>query len=89
VGLFFWGYRRKKLSDRATLERWRREEALEDAQQQALSHQATALSNAARERVHIVVGTPPQRLAAIARSQPGVERDIPRVEHDGHWHTLH
>jgi hypothetical protein len=89
VGLFFWGYRRKKVSDRATLERWKREEALEDAQQQALSHQAAALSSSARERVHIVVGNPTQRLAAIARSQPGVERDIPRVEHDGHWHTLH
>ncbi len=84
VGLFFWGYRRKKATDRATLDRWKREEALEDAQQQVLSHQAPTL-----DRVHIVVASPTQRLAAIARAQTEPERDVPRVEHDGHWHTLH
>ena len=83
VGLFFWGYRRKKVRDSAILERWKREEAQEDAR--ALAQKPTA---DLAERVHIVVAGPAPRLVALARSQES-ERDVPRVEHDGHWHTLH
>ncbi len=85
VGLFFWGYRRKKLRDRAILDRWKREEAQEDARALAQKQPADPLA----ERVHIVVAGPAPRLAALARSHSEPERDVPRVEHDGHWHTLH
>ena len=84
--LFFWGYRRRKARDRATLDQWKREEAQEDAK--ALAYSA-ATANSALDRVHIVVANPTRRLAAIARAQSEPEREIPRIEHDGHWHTLH
>lgn len=84
VALFFWGYRRKQTKDRETLERWKREEAEQDAQPFAHMLQATPPS----DRVHIVVGRPSTPIAAIARpAEP--EREIPRVQHDGNWHTLH
>ena len=85
VGLFFWGYRRKKVRDRLTLDRWKREEAQEDAK--ALAQRS--LVDQPPERVHIVVAGSAQRLAAVARANGEPERDVPRVEHDGHWHTLH
>lgn len=86
VALFFWGYRRKKVRDRVTLDRWRREEAQEDAK--AFSHGPVADPHPGR--VHIVVAGQAQRLAALARvgGEPE-QRDVPRVEHDGRWHTLH
>ncbi len=85
VGLFFWGYRRKKARDRETLDRWKREEAQEDARAIARSPAADPQP----ERVHIVVTGGAQRLAALARASGEPERDVPRIEHDGHWHTLH
>jgi hypothetical protein len=85
VALFFWGYRRKKARDRAILDRWKREEAQEDSRAMVQLPPGEAKS----ERVHIVVAGPTQRLAALARASGEPERDVPRVEHDGHWHTLH
>jgi hypothetical protein len=86
VVLFFWGYRRKKANDKATLERWKREEALQDFE--ALPHMAAATS-APAERVHIVVTRPSQSLQQLARPSNDAEREVPRIEHEGHWHTLH
>ena len=85
VGLFFWGYRRKRARDRVILDRWKREEAQEDAR--ALAPKPP--TDPTTERVHIVVAGPTPRLAALARSHSEPERDVPRVEHDGRWHTLH
>jgi len=85
VGLFFWGYQRKKAHDRVKLDQWRREEAQEDA----LALARSAAAETATDRVHIVVAGPAQRLAAIARSSGEAEREVPRVEHGGRWHTLH
>jgi hypothetical protein len=84
--LFFWGYRRKKRSDRLTLERWKREEAQQDFQ--ALPH-LVAAGAPSSERVHIVVARPPQQLQNLVRPGSDAEREVPRVEHEGHWHTLH
>ncbi len=84
--LFFWGYRRKKRNDRLTLERWKREEAQLDIQ--ALPYVAAA-SQPASERVHIVVSRPSQPLQPVPRPGGDTEREVPRIEHDGHWHTLH
>ncbi len=85
LGLFLWGYRRKKAHDRAVLDRWKREEAQEDAKA-IVQKGATGPST---ERVHIVIAGPAPRLAALSRTRAEPERDIPRVEHDGRWHTLH
>ncbi len=85
VVLFFLGYRRRKIRDRVTLERWKREEAQEDVR--ALSHMNPD-NSAPSGRVHIVVARQPQ-LAAMTRAASEVEREVPRVEHEGHWHTLH
>jgi hypothetical protein len=77
VGLFFWAYRRRKMRDKRTLDRWRREEAAEDA-----------IVAAAAGRVHIVVSTP-RAVIAPPPPMPGTELEIPKVEHDGSLHTLH
>ena len=84
--LFFWGYRRKKSSERATLERWKREEAQQD--RQALSYMGSN-GQALADRVHIVVTKPPQPLQNLVRASNEADREVPLVEHDGHWHTLH
>jgi hypothetical protein len=83
LGLFFLAYRRRKVRDRRTLERWRREEAKEDALLQ--------LASAARasQRVHIVVASPTATLAPPPRQTAGAEAEVPKVEHDGSLHTLH
>jgi hypothetical protein len=83
VGLFFWGYRRRRLRDRRTLERWRREEAAEDA---ILSAAAAAR---AEHRIHIVVGQPSTSMTQPQRPLTGSEPEIPKVEHNGSLHTLH
>lgn len=80
VGLFFWGYRRRKARDRKTLERWRREEAAEDA--------LLAAAHAER-RVHIVVAPASTPMPPPQRPMLGSEPDVPKVEHDGSLHTLH
>jgi hypothetical protein len=83
VGLFFWGYHRRKARNRRTLDRWRREEAAEDA---LLAAKAVAQGE---QRVHIVVSSPSSALLPTARPAMGSEHEIPKVEHDGTLHTLH
>lgn len=81
LGLFVWGYRRRRQENQATLARWAEEEAKEDAQQ---------LRVAVPEgggRLHIV-------LSRTAQPEQGVEAparklEVPKVEHEGRWHTLH
>jgi hypothetical protein len=82
IGLFVWGYRKRKRRSQATLERWEREEALEAARR--------VTPEPAREppRVHIVLARP----AAPAGAEdplPRVDPGVPKVEHEGQWHTLH
>jgi hypothetical protein len=84
--LFFVGFRRRRSRDRVTLERWKREEAQEDLQ--SLSHM-NAATGAPSGRVHIVVARPQQQMAAMTRAASEADREVPRVEHEGHWHTLH
>ena len=75
IGLFAWGWRRRKKRDRAILERWANEEATEAAlAPERLSDDS---------RVHIVLA----RNARLGSSRLDV--DVPKVEHDGQWHTLH
>ena len=83
IGLFAWGWRRRKRRDKATLARWAREEALEDARL-ARERQEADENDDEPPRVHVVL--------ARARTQtpiPSAGEEIPKVEHNGSWHTLH
>jgi len=82
LGLAVWAWRRRKRRDKLTLQRWAREEAVEDLQRARLALRTEAA------RVHIVLAKgaeiPVAQLAASAS-----EVEVPVVEHDGSWHTLH
>jgi hypothetical protein len=77
--LFVWGWRRRRARSRATLERWERDEARED-QLRKLQENA---------RIHIVLSRPAQGTAAPGPVATPAEIEVPRVEHEGEWHTLH
>lgn len=82
LALAVWAWRRRKRRDKLTLQRWAREEAVEDLQRARLALRSEAA------RVHIVLAkgaeVPVAQLAASTS-----EKEIPVVEHDGSWHTLH
>jgi hypothetical protein len=88
--LFVLGFRRKKKKSQETLERWAREEAYAE-----LMRARESLSSAP-PRVHIVLpgheaqvpSSVPSDLPAMPPA-PMFDGDVPRVEHDGRWHTLH
>lgn len=92
LGLVVLGWKRRKKRDQKTLARWAVEEAAEDARRAALQRELMA------RPVHIVLahrdfvpGAPP----AGGSEEGGEQRprakppEVPKVEHDGHWHTLH
>jgi hypothetical protein len=84
VGLFFLGYRRRKRRAQAVLERWRREEAVEDA----LADKAATSPSA--PRIHIVLGgSPGSRILTPPMPMRPPPREVPTVDHDGETHTLH
>lgn len=90
IGLFVAGYYRRRKQQSTTLKRWAVEEAAEDARA-AVAAQAAPVQNAPA-RMHIVIaprdGAPTTALIPeqLAR-KPDVE--VPKVEHEGSWHTLH
>lgn len=87
LGLFVVGYRRRRKRAEQTLARWSREEAREAAARRS------ALEPGGR--VHIVLpsssGEGPPELPAPALPRPSASDggDVPKVEHEGQWHTLH
>jgi hypothetical protein len=93
VGLFFVAYYRKKRRDRDVLERWRNEEAREDAREAArrllFEHALEQASSQPEQRVHIVVANPSQPFAPKPPKATDVAADVPTIEHDGTIHTLH
>jgi len=80
VALFFWAYRRRKVRARRILDRWRREEATEDA---------LLAAERAERRIHIVVAQPSAPLSTPPRPMARPDSDVPTVEHGGALHTLH
>jgi hypothetical protein len=83
LGLFVWGWRRRKRRAQATLQRWAREEAAEDGLQRTLAEQNEP------GRIHIVLARGPLPAPQVEMPPPQPEAGIPKVEHDGQWHTLH
>ena len=79
LGLFVWGWRKRRARSRATLARWARDEAREDDLRR-LEENA---------RIHIVLQRAPGLAATpLPPTQPS-EIDVPRIQHEGTWHTLH
>ena len=89
LGLFVVGYRRKRRKAAATLARWEREEAEDDARRRlALKTDSTGSA----PRVHIVLArnSTDDAPASLPPPLPRIpELEVPKVEHDGQWHTLH
>ncbi len=81
IGLFFVAWRRRKKRDKVTLQRWEREEVEEEVQRRLRESRELE-----QGRVHIVLAP---RGAAELRPPPLPDAEIPKVEHDGHWYTLH
>jgi len=77
LGLFVLGWRKRRKRSKATLERWARDEAREDALRR-LREEA---------RVHIVL-TPQATGTPLPHTVPDPV-EVPRVQHDGEWYTLH
>ena len=83
LGLFVVGYFRKRKQQRVTLERW----AIEEAGEQRPKLRDPALAG----RMHIVLAPKPATPEALVPEfkKAGHEVEVPKVEHDGSWHTLH
>lgn len=82
IGLFVMAWRRRKKRDKETLTRWEKEEAVE-----AELHRRLA-TEAGQGRLRIVFARSEPRVAEV-KPPPLPEAEVPRVEHDGRWHTLH
>ena len=84
LGLFTVGYFRSRSKQRLTLERW----AMEEAAEQRPKPRDPAFAG----RMHIVLAPKPAPApeSIVPEFKKGVvEVDVPKVEHDGSWHTLH
>jgi hypothetical protein len=80
LALFGLAWRKRRKRAKATLERWARDEAREDALRR-LREEA---------RVHIVLSPAPQAVQTPVPHQNLPDPvEVPRVQHDGEWHTLH
>lgn len=84
VGLVIWSWKRRRRRDKATLERWAKEEAAEDDLKRRI-----ALANQENARVHIVLARHSQRSSSPDMRPSSPDSGVPKVEHDGQWHTLH
>ena len=79
LGLFVWGWRKRRARSRATLARWARDEKREDELRRM---EETA-------RIHIVLQRAPGETTTPLPPATPPEIEVPRVQHDGTWHTLH
>ena len=85
LGLFAVGYLKNRNKQRLTLERW----AVEEAAEQLPKVRDPAFAG----RMHIVLAPKPANTTSEATvpefKKPVVDVDVPKIEHDGSWHTLH
>jgi hypothetical protein len=99
--LIVYAWKRKRKRAKAILHRWANEEALEDERALLRKAQAAAAAAAlaateAAARVSVSEAPPAENQEAEAGAAGServalVPRDVlvPKVEHDGNWHTLH
>jgi len=91
LGLFALGWRKKRRKAAATLARWEHEEAIEDETRRRVALRADP--SAPAPRVHIVLAQTPNDDAPASMPPAMLQRlpeiEVPKVEHDGQWHTLH
>jgi hypothetical protein len=85
--LFALAWRRRRRQSKETLERWAREEAFAE-----IRRARSTPTLAPAPRVHIVLpnsdATPaPPDVPLLPPA--AVDIDVPKVEHEGNWHTLH
>jgi hypothetical protein len=82
LGLFVLAWQKRRRKSKKTLEQWAREEA-----RAAQGAPAAPIV----PRVHIVL--PGQQTAEAPELPPmpnaPIEAEVPKVEHEGRWHTLH
>ncbi len=82
LGLAVWGWKRRRRKAKITLDRWAKEEAIEDAVRLRRARQDN------QPRIHIVLSR--NALPANTPIPTGAEApEVPKVQHDGQWHTLH
>lgn len=94
IGLFAWGYARRRRRNRQRLDQWAREEAAEDARRELAR---AVLQQAGPVRVVLAAPRAEPRAADeedtgdLHRLEPLSRNpsEIPKVQHDGGWHTLH
>ncbi|MBM4364084.1 MAG: hypothetical protein FJ104_15495, partial [Deltaproteobacteria bacterium] len=81
LGLFALAWRRKRARSQATLERWDREEA---------GARLRAAPQPARIRIVFPERQPVAAAPLLAEVvPPPPPAELPRVEHEGDWHTMH
>ena len=91
LGLFALGWRKRRRKAALTLQRWEREEAAEEIARRNIALRADPAPPP--PRVHILLArsqnddAPPSIPPAAMHRLPEIE--VPKVEHDGTWHTLH
>jgi len=88
IGLFVLGWRKRRRKAALTMARWDHEEAAEDQMRKRLALR----SETPAPRVHIVLARSSSLDAPSATVSPlprVPEAEVPKVEHDGQWHTLH
>jgi hypothetical protein len=86
LGLFVVGHFRRRKQQRLTLERWAIEEAAAD---QASRVRQPAFADG---RMHIVLAPKPGATDVMIpefKKPTPREVEVPKIEHDGSWHTLH
>lgn len=79
VGLFIWGWQKRRVRSKKTLARWARDEAEEDRLRRMQES----------SRVHIVLARSPAPTTTPVPTGAPLEIEVPRVQHEGEWHTLH
>ncbi|HVJ15944.1 MAG TPA: peptidase MA family metallohydrolase [Polyangiaceae bacterium] len=81
LGLTVWGWRKRRAKAKVTLDRWAREEAADEHHQRRLRGE--------QPRVHIVLARGTVAATSTPLPTPGEPPEVPKVEHEGQWHTLH
>jgi hypothetical protein len=81
LGLFVLAWQKRRRKSKRTLEQWEKEEARAQPGVPAAPGPA---------RVHIVLpGQQPAEPELPAMANAPIEAEVPKVEHEGQWHTLH